>query len=288
MALTVSVVTPAYNHAQFIERTICSVLEQGIPVEFAIFDNLSKDGTIEILKKYDDRIHWVSEKDRGQAHAVNKGIDATHGEIIGWINSDDIYYPGAFQTMLAYFEAHPEVDLVYGDGNHIGLADEILEPYPTEDWNFERLKDVCYICQPAAFFRRRVVAQVGHLEESLHYNMDYDYWLRIGMGGLKAARLPALFAGSRMYQENKTLANRAKKHAEINEMFIRLMGRVPERWLYNYAHAYLDERGFPRTARFRFATAVSALSIWSAFKWNHRVTRTMLTTCRHWISASVK
>ncbi len=288
MSLRLSVVTPSYNQGRFIERTILSVLEQGFPVEYVVFDGGSKDETVEILKKYEDRLHWVSEKDRGQGHAVNKGIKATCGEVIGWINSDDIYYPGAFPAVMAYFEQHPEIDLVYGNANHIGLNDEILEPYPTEDWDPEHLKEVCFICQPATFFRRQVVERFGLLDESLQYTMDYELWLRLAKAGIQACRLPVLAAGSRMYPQNKTLKARVKVHAEMNDMFIKLMGVVPERWIFNYAHAVLDARRLPRTARFRFATAVSLLSIWSAWRWNRRVSRSMLVTCRRWVTASLR
>ncbi len=288
MSLKLSVVTPSYNQGRFIERTILSVLEQRYPVEYVVFDGGSKDETIEILQKYGDRLRWVSEKDRGQGHAVNKGIHASHGDVIGWINSDDIYYPGAFHTVMDYFECHPEIDLVYGSANHIGVNDEVIEPYPTEDWDAEHLKDVCFICQPAAFFRRRVVDRLGGIDESLLYTMDYEYWLRLAKGGVRAARLPDLLAGSRMYSDNKTMKSRVRVHAEMNKMFIKVNGVVPDRWIFNYAHAVLDARNLPRTARFRFATAVSLLSIWNAWKWNRRVSSSMLLTCRHWITASVR
>ena len=285
---SISVVTPSYNQGPFIERTIKSILDQGVPVEYVVFDGGSQDETIDILKKYGEQIKWVSEKDRGQAHAVNKGIAATHGDVIAWINSDDIYYPGALQTVKDYFDQHPEVDLVYGDANHIDLEDQVIEPYPTEDWNLDNLMNVCYICQPAAFFRRRAVERYGMLDEHLHYNMDYDYWLRLGMGGAVTARIPVLLAGSRMYAENKTLKGREKKHYEINDMFIKLCGKVPERWIFNYAHAVLDQRGLPRTARFRFSTLVSMISIWAAIKWNHHVSYNMLVTCRRWITGRLR
>jgi GT2 family glycosyltransferase len=286
--MSLCVVTPSYNQGQFIERTIRSVLEQGLRVEYVVFDALSNDGTLDVLKKYEDRLKWVSEKDRGQSHAVNKGFRATQADIIGWLNSDDIFYPGAFQTVLNYFEEHPEVDMIYGNANHIGIKDEILEPYPTEDWAPERLMETCYICQPATFFRRRVLERIGILDETLHYVMDYDYWLRMAANGIVCVHLPVLLAGSRMYAENKTLGGRVKMHAEINNIFIKHTGKVPEGWIFNYAHAVLDDRKLPRTAYFRFSLAVVAISLWAALKWNHHISKSMLVTCKRWLRASVR
>jgi len=286
--LSLCVVTPSYNQGIFIERTLQSVLNQGVAVEYVVFDGGSQDQTVEILKKYGDRLRWVSEKDRGQAHAINKGLAATHGDVIGWLNSDDVYFPGALQTALDYFEAHPEVDMLYGDADHIDENDALIETYPTAEWNLEALRDTCFISQPAAFFRRRVVERFGPLNESLHFCLDYEYWLRIGQGGAVVRHIPVKLAGSRLYKETKTLGFRARFHAEINSMLLARLGRVPERWLFNYAHAFLEERGLPRSARLRFATSVSAISVWAAFKWNRRVSKSMLVTCRRWITASLR
>jgi len=224
MTLSISVVTPSYNQGKYIERTIQSVISQDIPnLEFIIFDNLSDDNTIEILKRYDSSLKWVSEPDGGQAHAVNKGISNTSGDVIGWLNSDDIYYPGTLKTVTDFFEAHPDVDVLYGKADHIDDEDEWIEDYPTEKWNLERLKEVCYLCQPAVFFRRRVIEKFGLLNEKLHFCLDYEYWLRLGIGGKKFEYLPQKLAGSRLYLETKTLGSPLSFHKEINGMFFNLL-----------------------------------------------------------------
>ena len=148
--MKVSIVTPSFNQGQFIERTLQSVASQtGSEIEHVVFVGGSTDNTVEVLKGFSPPVRWVSKKDKGQADAINQGICATDGEIIGWLNSDDIYYPYAIARVVAYFTAHPEVDMVYGMADHIDLEDHAFEPYPTEPWDFERLKQACFICQPA-------------------------------------------------------------------------------------------------------------------------------------------
>ena len=257
--MKVSVVTPSYNQGQFIERTLQSVASQtGAEIEHVVFDGGSNDSTVSVLEAFKPPVQWVSKKDRGQTDAVNQGIRATDGEIIGWLNSDDVYYPGAIAKVVAYFEQHPEVDVVYGLADHIDLEDRAFEEYPTEEWNLERLKETCFICQPALFFRRRVVEQHGLLDESLNYCMDYGYWLRLGKAGVRFALLREKLAGSRLYADNKTLGARIKVHAEINDMFVKLFGTVPDRWLFNYAHAIVEKRHTRDSAANTFALRVGA------------------------------
>ncbi|QFY44485.1 glycosyltransferase [Candidatus Methylospira mobilis] len=280
-----SIVTPSYNQGQFIDRTIQSVLAQkDTEIEYVVFDGASTDNTVDILQGYGSSLRWVSKKDNGQTDAVNQGIQATDGEIIGWLNSDDIYYPGAVARVAAYFAEHPEIDVVYGRADHIDLDDKAFESYPTEPWDFERLQSTCFICQPALFFRRRVVDQHGPLDETLNYCMDYEYWLRLGKAGVRFGYLEEKLAGSRLYADNKTLGARVKVHSEINDMFKKLFGKVPDRWLFNYAHAVVDDYA-PRKYLISRTVCLSARSVGAALRWNHALSPGMLGQIRKWLHA---
>lgn len=273
--MKISIVTPSFNQGQFIERTLKSVADQrsylpdNVELEHIIFDGGSNDNTISILENFNPPVHFKSEPDKGQADAVNKGILASDGSIIGWLNSDDIYYPGALNEVLQFFTENPEIDLVYGMADHIDLNDLAFESYPTEPWNFTRLQETCFICQPAVFFRRRLFERHGLLNPKLQYCMDYEFWLRLSLNGEKFAYVPQKWAGSRLYADNKTLGSRVKVHAEINDMFKNLFGKVPDRWVFNYAHVVADNKKIDRKST-RFIWHILLNSTLASWKWNRR------------------
>lgn len=282
--MKISIITPSYNQGQFIERTLQSVASQsGAEIEHVVFDGGSNDNTVDVLKAFQPPVRWVSKKDKGQTDAVNQGIRATDGEIIGWLNSDDIYYPGAIARVMQYFLDHPDVDVVYGMADHIDLADHAFETYPSAPWDLEQLKETCFICQPALFFRRRVVEQYGLLDETLNYCMDYEYWLRLGKAGARFAYLEEKLAGSRLYADNKTLGARVKVHSEINSMFKKLFGKVPDRWLFNYAHAVVEQRVSRKPNNAAFAVQVGGMSMLAALKWNRNISTAMFKAVYSWI-----
>lgn len=247
MKTKISIVTPSYNQGHFLRRTLDSIIEQNVEgLELIVFDGGSTDDSVEILESYGDKLFYTSEKDEGQSDAVNKGFTRASGEIIGWLNSDDIYYPNALNSVLEVFEKYPEVDVIYGKADHIDESDKYMEDYYTEKWDYERLKEVCYICQPVVFFRKSVIEQYGGLNKDLNYCMDYEFWLRIGKDK-PFYYLEQKLAGSRLYVENKTLGNRVAVHKEIISMIKEKFKTVPERWIYNLAHVLAEEEGLTRT-----------------------------------------
>ncbi|MZP43108.1 glycosyltransferase [Heliobacterium gestii] len=284
--MKLSIVTPSYNQGQFIERTIRSVIDQGIEgLEYLVMDGGSKDETISILKKYDGCLRWVSERDDGQADAVNKAIRQTSGEIIGWINSDDIYYPGAFQKVMDFFASHPEAMVLYGQADHIDIHDKIIEPYYTEEWDYQNLLDVCFICQPAVFFRRQIVDEIGLLNPHLQYCMDYEYWIRIGRR-YPMHYLKANLAGSRLYADTKTLGSRVKVHREIISMVYHETRKVPSRWIFNLGHVVAEEKGLTRTngeENFQFVLEVCKTAIRAHMQLQGRVPFNDLRAMLGWV-----
>ncbi|MBV5304519.1 MAG: glycosyltransferase [Chlorobium sp.] len=269
-SLKMSIVTPSFNQCQFIERALLSVARQQVKdIEHIVIDGGSTDGTVDLLTRFKPAVRWISEKNEGQSHAVNKGLQAATGDIIGWLNSNDIYYPSAVRRVTAFFETHPDVDIAYGMADHIDIDDRPFEAYPTEPWDLERLHNSCFICQPALFFRRRVIEQHGLLDESLRYCMDYEYWLRLGRAGLRFAYLDEKLAGSRLYAKNKTAGSRIKVISEINDMFKKKFGKVPEQWLKSYTLASMQrgqERQATSQAEFHLRVAIAKLR----WKWLYR------------------
>jgi glycosyltransferase involved in cell wall biosynthesis len=269
----VSVVTPSFQQGPFIERTLESVWRQnrdGLAgrIEHIVMDGGSTDGTLEILDRWRDRLNFSSGPDEGQTAAINAGLARARGEILAYLNSDDVYYDGAVAAAVAAFERDPTVDVVYGDGDHIDTADQVIGPYPTEEWSLERLEVTCFLCQPAVFFRRRVLERFGPLDPTLHYCMDYEYWLRLGLGRARFARIPATLAGSRWHSQTKTVRAPVAVHSEINRMLRQRLGRIPDNWFWNYAHAVLDGRGVPRTTSRGYRLRASLLTTGAAFRWN--------------------
>jgi glycosyltransferase involved in cell wall biosynthesis len=242
----VSIVTPSYNQGHYIEETIQSVLNQDYAnLEYMVVDGGSSDNTVDILKQYEGCLAWISEKDRGQADAINKGFRMAKGEILAWLNSDDTYVPGAIRKAVQYFEAHPEVGLLYGEGYHIDEDGDVIERYYTEPFDYQRLGEICFICQPTVFMRAEVVRTIGPLDLDLHYCLDYEYWMRVAKR-FRVGYLNEYLANSRLHTDTKTLSKRVEVHRENLQVVKKHYGQVPVRWINAYAHVLLTEKLMPK------------------------------------------
>ena len=178
----VSIITPSYNQANFLEETIRSVLDQGYPnLEYIIVDGGSTDGSLEIIQKYADRLAWwVSEPDQGQTDAINKGFSQAKGEILAWLNSDDTYLPAAVAEAVGYLQAHPEIGTVYGDANLIDDEGNVIGKFPAKQTDHRRLmRGYVHVPQQATFFRAELWRKVGPLDPTFFFAMDYDLWVRL-------------------------------------------------------------------------------------------------------------
>lgn len=200
-------VTPSYNQAQFLEETVLSVLNQSYPrVQYHVLDGGSSDISIDILKRHSDRLaSWVSEKDKGQADAINRGWQKSSGDILAYLNADDQYKPGAIAAAAAYFEKYPETGIVYGPCNSFFTGQPEERTYSPPEFSLKRLLLENFIPQPTVFIRRQALEKIGMLDLSLRYCLDYDLWLRAAAKGVVFGRVegPPL-ARFRLWTGSKT------------------------------------------------------------------------------------
>lgn len=265
----VTVVTPSLNQGRFIEATIQSVLAQDYePVEHLIFDAGSTDETHSILARYEGRIRTVIAADDGQADAINRGFRAAAGTIVTWLNSDDVFEPGAIRTAVEYLEAHPRCAMVYGKGHHIDAEGHFLDPYPTAPPS--ELEMFCVVCQPASFLRLDAIETVGYLDPHLRYCMDYDLWLRL-REQFEIAYIPVDLARSRLHPDAKSVSQQLDFMREIIGMTVRRIGRTPLVYLYGYANLLVCERfrGHPLPTPLR-RLAAGALTAAFALRYHRR------------------
>lgn len=241
----VSVITPSYNQGNYIRETIESVLNQDYPsLEYIVIDGGSTDDTLSILEQYsrtDERIRFISEKDRGQSHAINKGIAMAKGEIIGWLNSDDTYMPGAIRLGVEMLRRHPEWAMVYGKANTIDEHSNKLSDYYVAPANFKQLFDGCMICQPATFIRKNVLVDVEGVDETLHFCMDYDLWIRITQKH-PIGFVPYPLANARTHDTCKTTTLWSSVGIpEILRTSVKHYGSISKTWLLAYQSHHSDK-----------------------------------------------
>lgn len=225
----IAVITPSFNQVRFLERTIQSVLDQNYPeLEYIIVDGGSTDGSVDLIRKYSDRLSWwVSEEDAGQSAAINKGLRRATGEILGWLNSDDTLASGALHAIAAAYSRRPDVELLYGHTCQIDENDVVtrrLCAVPTNAGELMRYNANIF-SQPGTTWRRQLQERIGLLDESLHCAMDADYWIRAAKAGVLGFE-PRHFGNLRVYGETKT-ATRAERFRVEYAMLAERYGATP-------------------------------------------------------------
>ncbi len=220
----VSIITPSYNQAQYLEATIRSVLEQDYPnIEYIVVDGGSTDGSVEIIRRFADKLAWwVSEKDRGQTDALNKGFAHATGSIHAWLNSDDTYKPHAIAEAVEYLQAHPEVGLVYGDADYIDEKGRVIGRFQATQTDRRRLlQGYVHIPQQSSFWRGELWHQLGPLDPTFQYAMDYDLWVRITTTPAQIQYTPQLWSNFRIHLEGKTVATTNGCWPEMMKVYYR-------------------------------------------------------------------
>jgi len=256
----VSVVMPSMNQPEFIDQAITSVLSQDYPhIELIVADGGSRQDTLDILarrQRQDRRLRYFSRRDRGPAHALNDAMAAVRGTVIGWLNSDDLYAPGAISRALAALADDPRLLMVYGQGQHVDEHGAPIGLYPTlpPSAPLSKFSEGCFICQPTMFFRRSARILLGTLDETLKAAFDFDYWLRAfcAFPG-RIGFVDEVQAMSRLHDGCITMRMRRTVALEGMQVLARHLGSAPKEWLLTYADELLaqdaEEREFSDIAQ---------------------------------------
>jgi glycosyltransferase involved in cell wall biosynthesis len=257
--VTISVVTPSFNQGKFIGKTIESVLSQegDFRIDYILVDGASTDDSVEVIEHYESllkqgkwpvhcrSIHyrWMSEKDRGQTDAIEKGLWLAEGEICSWLNSDDILLPGALSKVASCFRCHPSAGFVHGKAYFLDASGHPVSEVDTGPTDYDGLAVLNLVCQPAAFFRRSAWEEVGGLKRDLRYTMDHDLWIRMarrfGMG-----YIPETLAGYRLHAESKTQSSRhvVEFQRETLGTVMKHYGWAPLNRVYGYCNQLLKSK----------------------------------------------
>jgi len=219
----VSIITPSYQQAAYLEQTIRSVLDQDYPnLEYIVIDGGSTDGSLEIIRRYEDRIaRWISEPDSGQTDAINKGFSIAQGSILAWLNSDDLYYPGAVSAAVRCFQQRPQAGLVYGNADYVDEDGLVIGRFPAAQTNYRKLRrGFVHIPQQAAFFRADLWKKVGPLDPTFYFAMDYDLWVRLA-AETEVHFHPELWAAFRLHKQAKSISEADRCWPEMIRVHLR-------------------------------------------------------------------
>jgi glycosyltransferase involved in cell wall biosynthesis len=272
-----SIVTPSYNQERFIDETIKSVISQegDFNIDYIIIDGKSTDGSVEIIKKYDTLLkqgkwpvkckginyRWVSEPDDGQSDAIAKGFRMAEGDVLAWLNSDDVYMPDAFKKVIGFYDSHLNIMMMYGDTYFIDESGSAIGKYPTEAFEYKRLAVSNYIGQPSAFFRKKAYEEAGGVDIDLQYVMDYDLWIRMARR-FNIEHFPEFLSSFRLHEESKTIS-REQAYANMKEMLniiIKHYCWAPINRVYGYSYCLVKEK-MPSAITFKPIDILIAIAV---------------------------
>jgi glycosyltransferase involved in cell wall biosynthesis len=228
----ISIVTPSFEQGRYLERTVQSVLDQNYPnLEYFVKDGGSTDNSCEILKRYENRLSgWISEPDQGQSHAINQAFIHTTGEIMGWINSDDLLLPGALNRVADYFNTHPNIDVLYGNRLLIDEADMEIGRWILPGHSDTALSWADFIPQETLFWRRSMWKKVNsQVDESFRFAMDWDLLIRFREAGARFAHIPYFIGAFRIHEYQKTSAANDIGYKESKRIQERIHGQIPSK-----------------------------------------------------------
>lgn len=220
----ITIVTPSFNQAAYLEQTIQSVIHQPglgelFDLEYIIIDGNSTDGSQEIIQRYQSHLAWwVSEKDRGQAEAINKGLRRAKGQIVAWLNSDDLYLPGAVAEAVRVFARDPSLGMIFGDALAIDEQGGIIHRWSFGNWGLREFLRFRIICQPAVFLRRSIFEEVGYLDESYHYMLDHQLWIRVAAHS-RVQHISSVWAAARQHSQAKNVLLATRFSEEIQRLY---------------------------------------------------------------------
>jgi glycosyltransferase involved in cell wall biosynthesis len=237
-----ALVTPSLNQGAFLRACIDSVRAQtDVSLNYVVRDGGSHDDSVDTLRSYGSEVTWHSERDGGQVRAINAGLKEADEDICGYLNSDDVLLPHSLARVEAIFAKRPEVDVVYGRAWWVDANGQTTREYPTMPWDPEALVQHCYICQPAAFWRRRVHERFGWFDPVYDNTFDYEFWLRLMKGGAKFHYLDEYLAGSREHPATKSALARGRIFSEIRHMQLKHFGYCGRNWWEQQLRYWRDE-----------------------------------------------
>ncbi len=237
--MKISIVVLSYNQGQFIEETLKSIFNQSYKnYQVIVIDGRSQDKTIKILKKYQkkypEKLTWISEKDKGQTEAINKGLKLAKGDILTYLNSDDLYEKNTLAEAVDFFKKNPQAKIIYGQGKFINEKGRYLGNYKTQHPDFNSLFKECVISQPTVFFKKEAYKKIGEFDENFNYAMDYDYWIRVAKK-YQFYYAEKVIAYTRLHKNSKT-SQSEQVFKEILKVLKKNYGKVSDQAIFNYVY----------------------------------------------------